>query len=281
MEAKIKGNTGSSGQPLVDDDVSVYQVSDRSDLDLVSRLSKEIWGGGASCAGPEMDVHLSYGGVIIIAKRGSRPVGFSYAFPAIVNGETILWSHETASLERDSGIGFAMKILQKRIAKDMGYSAVMWSFDPFVARNAYFNLAKLGAMIVSYKANAYGKIEGDLQSSSLPTDRFIVRLDLVRESTVWKCPTPREVLLFDVNGSPVVAPRPFGLAGPCAVGIPRCSWDEVRLDSDLAMAWIIAFRSVASDLLASAMVAVSLWSTGDRRIAGYLFCDPSNEEADK
>ena len=141
-------------RPPVDDDVSIYQVSDLSDLELVSWLSREIWGESASVSGPEMAVHLSYGGVVIIAKRGDGPVGFSYAFPAVVNKETILWSHETACLERDSGLGFAMKLLQKRIAKDMGYSAIMWSYDPFVARNGYFNLVKLKAVVVSHKVNA-------------------------------------------------------------------------------------------------------------------------------
>ena len=93
MEAKIKGDKGVSSPPPVDDDVSIYQVSDLSDLELVSWLSREIWGEGASVSGPEMVVHLSYGGLIIIAKRGDRPVGFSYAFPVVVKKETILWSH--------------------------------------------------------------------------------------------------------------------------------------------------------------------------------------------
>ena len=281
MEAKIKGDKGVSSPPPVDDDVSIYQVSDLSDLELVSLLSREIWGEGASVSGPEMAVHLSYGGLIIIAKRGDRPVGFSYAFPVVVKKETILWSHETACLERDSGLGFAMKLLQKRIAKDMGYSAIMWSYDPFVARNGYFNLVKLKAVVVSYKVNAYGKIEGDLQNPNLPTDRFIVRLDLDREGADWECQGLKEVVLSDMDGSPVVVQMPIGLEGPCAVAIPTSPWEEVRLDSDLAMAWIMAFRTVASDLFARGMVAVAPWTKGDHRIGGYLFCNPSKEEAGK
>ena len=260
-------------------EVQIYQVTDLADLQLVAMLSKEVWGEGGSISGPEMAVHLYFGGVILLAKRGGAPIGFSYSFPAVIEGETVLWSHETAVVERDSGLGFAMKSLQKKIAKEMGYPAIMWSYDPLQARNGYFNLSKLNARVVSYKVNAYGKIEGDLQSPNLPTDRFIVRLDLAREKTEQSCDGSPEVLLDDFDGSPVVSPLPWPRVGPYAVAIPNRSVQGEHLDYELALKWITGFRKVVTELFASGMTEVTIWHTPDRPFCGYLFCRPSNWEA--
>ncbi len=53
-----------------------------------------------------------------------------------------------------------MKLHQRAWAIARGIPVIEWTFDPLVARNAYFNIRKLGAMPVEYLPNFYG-IMGD------------------------------------------------------------------------------------------------------------------------
>jgi predicted GNAT superfamily acetyltransferase len=54
-------------------------------------------------------------------------------------------SHMLAAVpdRRHRGVGYALKLAQRAQALDQGIRFVRWTFDPLVARNAYFNLQKL------------------------------------------------------------------------------------------------------------------------------------------
>ena len=65
-----------------------------------------------------------------------------------------------------------------------------WTFDPLVARNAYFNLHKLGAVADRFERNFYGEMTDTLNRGER-TDRVVVRWDLDRD------PGPRNVLVSD------------------------------------------------------------------------------------
>ena len=53
-----------------------------------------------------------------------------------------------------------------------GFHLIEWSFDPFEAKNAYFNLELLGAIVRTYVPNMYG-ISASPLHGDLPTDRCI------------------------------------------------------------------------------------------------------------
>src|SRR6185295_8087868 len=53
-----------------------------------------------------------------------------------------------------------------------GIRLIEWSFDPFEAKNAYFNLERLGAIVRSYVPNMYGA-RTSLLDGDLATDRCI------------------------------------------------------------------------------------------------------------
>jgi len=52
-------------------------------------------------------------------------------------------------------------------------SLVKWTFDPLQARNAFFNIGKLGGVCRTYVRNVYGDLEDSLNRGRL-TDRFEV-----------------------------------------------------------------------------------------------------------
>ncbi|MFM7981446.1 MAG: hypothetical protein ACKPKO_19230, partial [Candidatus Fonsibacter sp.] len=65
---------------------------------------------------------------------------------------------------------------QKNWAKENGFKSVSWTFDPLVARNAEFNINKLGAKITNYFSNFYGAMEDELNAGD-ESDRLLARLD--------------------------------------------------------------------------------------------------------
>jgi predicted GNAT superfamily acetyltransferase len=79
---------------------------------------------------------------------------------------------------RGRNVGFALKTHQRAWALRRGLTAITWTFDPLVARNAYFNLAKLGALPVEYLENFYGRM-GDEINADDESDRLLMewRLD--------------------------------------------------------------------------------------------------------
>jgi hypothetical protein len=102
--------------------------------------------------------------------------GFLLAIPGIKKdtGMPYLHSHMLGVLPhyRDAGVGRMLKMAQREDALSRGISLIEWSFDPFEAKNAYFNLEVLGAIVRTYTPNMYG-ITASRLHGDLPTDRCI------------------------------------------------------------------------------------------------------------
>ncbi len=91
-------------------------------------------------------------------------------------------SHMLAALpdRRHRGIGVALKLAQRAQALDQGVGLVRWTFDPMVARNAWLNLGKLGAVADRFHRNFYGEMEDSVNAGDR-SDRLVVRWDLARD----------------------------------------------------------------------------------------------------
>jgi predicted GNAT superfamily acetyltransferase len=73
---------------------------------------------------------------------------------------------------RDAGVGRMLKSAQCEEALARGIRLIEWSFDPFEAKNAYFNLERLGVIVRNYVPDMYG-VRTSLLDGDLPTDRCI------------------------------------------------------------------------------------------------------------
>jgi predicted GNAT superfamily acetyltransferase len=113
-------------------------------------------------------------------------IGASFAFPTKTDSLR-LHSHMTAVIEafRDTGVGYALKNHQKIWAIDKGYSEITWTFDPLVSRNAKFNLIKLGAEVIAYYPNFYGKMIDSINFLE-ESDRLMVSWKILNEDVSSK-----------------------------------------------------------------------------------------------
>jgi predicted GNAT superfamily acetyltransferase len=59
------------------------------------------------------------------------------------------------------------------MVRHQGLDHITWTFDPLLGRNAYLNIARLGAVCSTYRRSEYGDMRDGL-NAGLPSDRFQV-----------------------------------------------------------------------------------------------------------
>lgn len=98
------------------------------------------------------------GGIILGAFSDGEMIGFVLSVPAFLRGEKAFYSHMTAVRAdfQSLGVGARLKWEQRTRALELGVNCIKWTFEPWKARNAYFNLEKLGAVVSEYQPNFYG-----------------------------------------------------------------------------------------------------------------------------
>ncbi|WP_214408992.1 GNAT family N-acetyltransferase [Sphaerisporangium fuscum] len=77
-----------------------------------------------------------------------------------------------AAEARGKGIGQAIKAHQRQWAAERGLNFISWTFDPLVRRNAFFNLARLGARAERYVPDFYGPMNDGINGGDA-TDRLL------------------------------------------------------------------------------------------------------------
>ena len=124
-------------------------------------------------------------------------VGAAFGFPAKDDdGSFYIHSHMAAVLNgyQDRGIGLGLKLHQKQWALENGYKKIKWTFDPLVARNAWFNFSRLGVRAVHYYVNFYG-LMADAINAGDESDRILVEWDLSGKSVVADSSSSIEVAI--------------------------------------------------------------------------------------
>jgi predicted GNAT superfamily acetyltransferase len=120
---------------------------------------------------------VNVGGMALGAFDEDRLVGFCLTIPGVKRTSppaSYLHSHMLCVLEdyRDRGVGRLLKLAQRDDAIARGFDLIEWTFDPLQAKNAYFNLERLGAIVRRYVRNMYGATGSPLHGG-LPTDRCV------------------------------------------------------------------------------------------------------------
>jgi predicted GNAT superfamily acetyltransferase len=119
------------------------------------------------------------GGVVLGAFVREQLVGFVFGFPGLEftpDGPRPKHCSHMAGVHpdhRDSGIGFALKRAQWQMVRHQSLDHITWTYDPLLSRNAYLNVARLGAVCSTYLRSEYGDMRDGL-NAGLPSDRFQV-----------------------------------------------------------------------------------------------------------
>lgn len=161
--------------------VEVRPVMSHEDCAEVRALFDATWAGEPT--NPAVTVELlravsKAGAYVVGAYDGRDLVGATVGFFGSPDERT-LHSHVTgvSSAMRGRNVGLALKLYQRAWALERGLTSIMWTFDPLVRRNAYFNIAKLGARPVEYLRNFYGSMRDQINRDG-ESDRLLVRWDL-------------------------------------------------------------------------------------------------------
>ena len=110
---------------------------------------------------------------------GAQLVGFVFGFPGIYetpDGPRLKHCSHMLGVRpglRDGGIGFALKRAQWQMVRRQGIDRITWTYDPLLSRNAFLNIARLGAVCNTYLVELYGTMLDGL-NAGLPSDRLQV-----------------------------------------------------------------------------------------------------------
>ncbi len=168
-------------------DVNLRPLAADTDAEAINHVVAATWGGQYLEHEVVRALCVS-GNVPWGAEAGGAVIGFVLGWAGVDEDGLHVHSHMLASVpdRRHVGVGYALKLAQRAQALDQGISVMRWTFDPMVARNAWFNLGKLGVVVDRFARSFYGEMEDAINAGDR-SDRFTVRWDLERE------PGPRPI----------------------------------------------------------------------------------------
>ena len=177
-------------------------------------------------------------------------------------------SHMLAAMpdRRHRGTGSALKLAQRARALEQGIHLARWTFDPLVARNAYLNLVKLGAVADRFFRNFYGDM-GDTLNRGDRSDRLLVRWDLDRDPSE---PRPSDasrlpmVLVHGAAEEPVTNGRPSSRGA--LVEVPADHTAMKERDPETAERW----RDAVADAFDAGFSAGLIVAGFDRGRSAYV-----------
>ncbi|HSL11172.1 MAG TPA: GNAT family N-acetyltransferase [Actinomycetota bacterium] len=235
------------------------------DADAIGDVIVATW--GEQPIGPEV--------VRALAESGNEPYGafdggelvaFVLGWAGVDADGLHIHSHMLAARpdRRHAGVGYALKLAQRAQALDHGIHTVRWTFDPLIARNAYFNLAKLGAVADRFERAFYGEMADELNRGDR-TDRLTARWNLDAEPGPRRSPAAATLLHRNANG-PAFAGAPAD-ADAVAIEVPA-EYLELRTTApEVAARWRDAVAQAAETCIARGLVAVAF----DRQRSAYVF----------
>jgi predicted GNAT superfamily acetyltransferase len=202
-------------------DVAIRELHEPERLHAVQRLFEEVWRPAAGDPPPVtaglLRALAHAGSYVVGAFAGTRMVGASAGF-FTAPPDLALHSHITgvAPGGQHRGVGFALKVHQRAWALARGIPVVVWTFDPLVARNAWFNLAKLGALPTAYLEDFYGPMT-DAINAGMASDRLLL---------TWRLEDPA---VADACAGRPRRPEPAGAEAALVVG---AGLEPVARDTD-------------------------------------------------
>ena len=248
------------------DETIIRECTSIEDFDTCISLQREAFGLPDLEISPRRHLIVSRqaGGWTLGAFVGDRMVGFVHHLAAVKNDSEIFgYSHMMAVAKdfQNKGVGAQLKWAQRERALSEGRRYIKWTWDPMQARNAHFNLNRLGVIVDTYADNFYGT---DYNSDPDQTAAEKPGLQSDRLFGNWYLSSPRVESLSRGEVGPLKAAR----AG--AIRIPA-EWAKlIREDIAQARAEQVRVRTEFKEAFAEGLVCAG-FERGDKESSYLLF----------
>ncbi len=145
------------------------------------------------------------GGWTLGAFVEGKLIGFVHHLAAVKGKDIFGYSHMMAvnPAYQNLGVGARLKWAQRERALAEGRTFIKWTFEPMRARNAHFNLNRLGTVIREYSVNFYGT---DYNISAAEKAAGVTGFDSDRLFASWELSDPRVVALAGREDAPLGEP---------------------------------------------------------------------------
>jgi predicted GNAT superfamily acetyltransferase len=171
------------------DEIQIRECNTIEEFDSCVALQREAFGLPDLEISPRRHLIVSRqaGGWTLAAYVDNRMIGFVHHLVAVRPDNEIYGYSHMMAVARDyqnKGIGARLKWAQRERALAEGRTFIKWTWDPMQARNAHFNLNRLGVTVDSYGDNFYGTdyfadpAQALEDRPGLQSDRLFARWDL-------------------------------------------------------------------------------------------------------
>jgi predicted GNAT superfamily acetyltransferase len=248
------------------DEIAIRECTTIEEIDRCVNLQREAFGLPDIEISPRRHLIVSRqaGGWTLGAFVDSTMVGFVHHLVAVrPNDEIYGYSHMMAVAKdyQNKGVGARLKWAQRERALNEGRGFIKWTWDPMQARNAHFNLNRLGVVVDDFGANFYGtdyNADPDQDLSGKPglqSDRLFAS---------WYLNSPRVVAL-STQSPPPSMPGPSG-----SISIPANWAALIRTDVERARQEQQRVRAQFKEAFANGLVCAA-FERGDEDSRYLLF----------
>lgn len=142
-------------------EVIIRECTSIEELDHCVLLQRDVFGLPDLEISPRRHLIVSKqaGGWTLGAFAEDRLVGFVHHLTGVRNGNEVFGYSHMMAVDREyqnKGVGARLKWSQRARALEEGRDFIKWTWDPMQARNAHFNLNRLGVVVSTYGENFYG-----------------------------------------------------------------------------------------------------------------------------
>lgn len=244
------------------EEIQIRECTTSEEFDSCIFLQREAFGLPDLEISPRRHLIVSRqaGGWTLAAFAADRMVGFVHHLAAVTPDNVVYGYSHMMAVARDyqnKGVGARLKWAQRERALAEGREFIRWTWDPMQARNAHFNLNRLGVTVSAYGANFYGF---DYHGDGLPSDRMLAR---------WELKSPRVVAL-GAGLSPAMERKPVA-----SVAIPPDWAALVKQDAERARETQARVREAFQEAFARQLVCAG-FERGDEE-SKYLLFEPKKE----
>src|SRR5947207_8666370 len=172
--------------------IEIREVSSIQEYDACIKLQREVFGLPDLEISPRRHLIVSHraGGWTLGAFVDHKLIGFVHHLAAVDGNEIFGYSHmmAVAAEYQNQGVGAQLKWAQRSRALAEGRDFIKWTFEPMRARNAHFNLNRLGVVVREYAVNFYGTdyVTNPAEKGSVPGG-----MDSDGLFASWELNTPR------------------------------------------------------------------------------------------